>query len=90
MTNFTYEWQKFCKEYIIEFYKKNYNIDLTIEDVYVVWACKTLQNAKALLSTTVNGDGMYFECTYNGDKNEMYFDIYKKQHNERIDLKDKF
>lgn len=49
-------------------------------DVYVVWSCKTLQNYKALISTTLP-DGMYYECTYNGDKNEMYFDAYKKFEN---------
>ena len=30
-------------------------------DIYVVWVCKTLQNNKALLSTTLS-DGMYFEA----------------------------
>ena len=28
-------------------------------DVYIVWYCKTLQNWKALLSTTLS-DGMYY------------------------------
>lgn len=55
------------------------------EDVYVVWYCKTLQNAKALLSTPVS-DGMYYETTYNGDKNEIYFDAYKKEANIKIDM----
>lgn len=50
---------------------------LTPEGVYVVWLCKTLQNNKALLITTV-WDGMYYEVTYNGDKKEMYLDAYKK------------
>ena len=50
------------------------------EDVYVVWECKTLQNLKALLGTHAH-DGMYFEITYNGDKNEFYFDAYKKLEN---------
>ena len=49
-------------------------------DVFVVWSCKTLQNNKALLSTTLS-DGMYYEITYNGDKNEMYVDVYKKWEN---------
>jgi hypothetical protein len=49
-------------------------------DVYVVWSCKTLQNHKALISTTLP-DGMYYECTYNGDKEEMYVDAYKKFEN---------
>jgi hypothetical protein len=27
---------------------------------------------------------MYYECTYNGDKNEMYLDAYKKFENKKI------
>lgn len=54
-------------------------------DVYVVWVCKTLQNNKALLSTTL-ADGMYFECTYNGDKKEMYLDAYHKLENRCIKM----
>ena len=58
---------------------------ITKDDVFVVWSCKTLQNNKALLSTNIS-DGMYYECTYNGDKNELYFDAYKKWENRRIKL----
>lgn len=50
------------------------------EDVYIVWMCKTLQNSKALLSTLLP-DGMYYEATYNGDKQELYLDAYKKFEN---------
>ncbi|GFO80068.1 DUF6275 family protein [Lactococcus petauri] len=53
------------------------------EEVYVVWSCKTLQNNKALLSTDVP-DGRYYEVTYNGDKQEFYFDAYIKEHNQLI------
>lgn len=53
-------------------------------EVYVVWACKTLQNYKCLASTTVQGDGIYAEYTYNGDKQELYEDVYKKLSNARI------
>lgn len=54
--------------------------DITLDDVYVVWFCKTLQNLKCLISTTIP-DGMYYELTYNGDKEEIYFDAYKKFEN---------
>ena len=53
---------------------------ITSDEVYVVWLVKALQNNKALLSTTVH-DGMYYEFTWNGDKNEGYLDAYKKWKN---------
>jgi hypothetical protein len=56
-------------------------------DVFVVWSCKTLQNNKALLSTTLS-DGMYYELTYNGDKKELYFDAYKKFENKCIKIEE--
>ena len=52
-------------------------------EVFVVWYCKSLQNHKALLSTTLF-DGMYYEVTYNGDKQEAYFDAYKKFENKVV------
>lgn len=53
---------------------------LTMDDVFVVWFAKNLQNWKCLVSTTVP-DGMYYEVTHNGDKNETYVDVYKKWEN---------
>lgn len=52
-------------------------------DVYIVWKCKTLQNYKYLLSTSLY-DGMYYELTYNGDKKEWYLDAYKKFENRVV------
>ena len=49
-------------------------------DVYVVWFSKTLQNWKALVSTTVDDD-RYYEVTHNGDKKETYIDVYTKVEN---------
>lgn len=73
-----------CKEIIVDYTNKHLdktdNIKITKPDVFVVWNCKTLQNNKALLSTTLF-DGMYYEITYNGDKAEMYVDAYKKWEN---------
>ena len=83
-----------CKQQVVE-YIFEHNIEfmedvgngITTNDVYVVWLNRTLQNNKALLSTTIE-DGMYYEVTYNGDKDELYFDAYKHVHNEAIELGD--
>ena len=53
---------------------------ITEDDVFIVWMCKTLQNSKAMVSTTLF-DGMYYELTFNGNKNELYMDAYKKWEN---------
>ena len=86
--------QEVCKQKLVEWYNNcNRNKDLLnnpyvggidVSNVFVVWSCKTLQNYKALLSTTVNGDGIYAEYTYNGDKGELYEDVYGKLTNTCI------
>lgn len=53
-------------------------------DVYAVWFCKTLQNWKALVSSSLP-DGMYYEVTYNGDAATVYLDAYKKVENIAIE-----
>ena len=71
------------RDYTNEHIDKTDKMQITVDDVYVVWFCKTLQNWKALASTTVP-DGMSYELTYNGDKDEMYLDAYKKFENRCI------
>lgn len=46
-------------------------------DMFVVWYCKTIQNHKALMSAHKKGFP-FIEFTYNGDKDELYMDIYEK------------
>ena len=76
-----------CKKTIVDYFNNRVEITedkkLTEEEVFIVWSCKTLQNNKALVSTTVS-DGMYYELTYNGDKQELYLDAYKKWENKCI------
>lgn len=74
-------------EYAYDHLDKSDNVTFTIDDVYVVWQSKILQNWKALLSTTLP-DGMYYECTYNGDTNEIYLDAYKKFENKAFKYKE--
>ena len=73
--------RELVKQYALEHLDKSDNIPEF--DVIVAWNVKVLQNNKALLSTTLF-DGMYYEITYNGDKQEFYFDAYKKFENKCI------
>lgn len=57
---------------------------VSANDVFVVWYSKTLKNAKAMLG--VPGKPLYFEVTYNGEKEELYLDEYKKMSNQKISL----
>ena len=78
------EFVTLCKETVRDYTNKHIdksnNIQITTDDVFIVWICKTLQNNKALVSTTLS-DGMYYEITRNGDKQETYVDAYKKWEN---------
>lgn len=77
-----------CKEKIVEYTNTTMNLNsidrpfyISTSDVQVVWFDRVLQNSKALLSTTIN-DGLYYEVIYNEDKNELYFDVYKRIRNK--------
>lgn len=78
-----------CIKLVVDY--TNNRIDATDDvvidenEVFVVWQTKVLQNNKALLSTNLI-DGMYYEITYNGDKQELYLDAYKKWENVAIKL----
>ena len=56
------------------------DVGVNIDDVFIVWISKILQNNKAMLSTTVSGRP-YYEITYNGDADEFYIDKYTKESN---------
>lgn len=77
-------YQEKAKQIVIDYYNEHVEITdnkkLTESEVFIVWFSKTLQNWKALISTTIS-DGMYYEVTYNGDKKEIYLDAYKKWEN---------
>lgn len=78
-----------CKEIVRDYAIEHLDKTDEVQDfeVFVVWSCKTLQNNKALLSTTIS-DGMYYELTFNGDKKELYLDAYKKFENRCIKVEE--
>ena len=76
-----------AKKIVVDYFNSGVDVTdgnrITMDDVFIVLFCKTLQNWKALVSSVVS-DGMYYEITYNGDKREAYLDAYKKWENKCI------
>lgn len=82
--------QATTKKILLEHIKKQPHVQrnhstFSIDEIYIVWFSKTLQNWKALLGTTLP-DGMYYEITYNGDRKEAYIDTYHKIDNTVVDI----
>lgn len=63
--------------------KTDTHVTFAQDEVYVVWFSKTLQNWKAILSTTLP-DGMIYEVTYNGNHKVSYLDAYRKWENVQV------
>lgn len=81
-------YQEKAKEIVFDYAKKHLaktdvHVKFTPDDVYVVWFSKTLQNWKALVSTTL-ADGVYYEVTHDGARERTYLDAYKKFDNVTI------
>lgn len=77
--------KEIVKQYVLEHLDKS--DEVPVFEVYTVWKVKALQNWKWLLSTSLP-DGMYYELTLNGDKEEFYLDAYKKFENRTIPSKE--
>lgn len=75
------EFLRVAKFQVLQMVKEGFdptdNIQISIDDVYVVLYAYVLGNQKATLSTTLP-DGKYYEVTYNSEKDEMYIDCYVK------------
>ena len=49
-------------------------------DVWIVWSCKTLQNRKWIMATSLPDNTLY-ELTYDGETGQFYLDEYEKVSN---------
>ena len=77
------KFKKLCKTLVVKYVNEHLTDErayISREQVYIVWLCKVLQNNKALASAPGKGV-MYYELTYNGDKDELYVDAYIKREN---------
>jgi hypothetical protein len=76
-----------AKKLVVDYFNSRVDetdkVKITEDQVFIVWHCKTLQNWKAMVSTTIS-DGMYYEVTYDGDRKQTYLDAYKKWENKCI------
>lgn len=62
---------------VVEDYIRNtHHINSYLYKNFVIWKCKTIQNVKFIVGTTF--DNSIYELTLNGDKNELYIDVYEK------------
>ena len=69
----------------VKYFNAHRAVQISEVDVFTVWSCKTLQNYKALVSTDIAGDTTYFEFTFNGDRQQLYMDVYVKEKNQCIE-----
>ncbi len=79
----SYVFAREAKKAIAAYMNENRDIEehpINWTDVHVVWQCKTLQHHKGIFITLLP-EFKLFEATYNGDKGEMYIDVYNKEHN---------
>jgi len=77
------EFRKLAIDSVVEWWNENNDLveefgDISADDVYITWQCKAIENFKALLGVSFDGDGMYFEFTQHGAKQRCYLDCYKK------------
>ena len=82
------EFMKLAAKKVAEYENKREDIEVAIDrdDVFTVWSAKTLQNSKCLMSAS-NKRAYYYEFTMNGDKEEIYMDVYKKVENIPLNFK---
>lgn len=57
---------------------------LKLENLYIVSFTYILGGWKAMVSTNVPDDGLYFEVTHNASKEETYVDTYMKIANDKF------
>lgn len=77
---------KLAKEKVANYTFNDLKCEQTSIGIFTVWQVKVLQNYKALLATDIEDDQHYYEVTYNGDKKQLYLDVYGKQENKCFEV----
>ena len=74
------EFEVKCKNALVKILKERCGSNPNIDDLHLVWFARELQNYKCVI-IDLSGSQKYCECTYNGNKEELYVDIYEKKYN---------
>lgn len=73
------EFESKCQNALVKILNEKYGSNLEKDGLHLVWFAKELQNFKCVLVDLLDNQ-RYYECTYNGSKDELYVDIYEKKH----------
>lgn len=74
-----------AKEVVKKYWRREHDELLPEHAVKTVWFAYILGGWKTMQMVD-NGEGDYFEITYNREKDEIYLDRYTKAHNEKVEL----
>lgn len=73
----------------VKFYNENiadFDVpEIDPSEVFAVWFCYIVGNAKCLISTT-RPDHMYYELTYHVEKQQLHVDAYQKVIHKSFDF----
>ena len=70
------EFESKCQNALVKILNEKYG---GYGGLHLVWFAKEFQNFKCVLIDLLDNQ-RYYECTYNGSKDELYVDIYEKKH----------
>ena len=85
------DFMELAKQAVADYYNENLDYCdakkcISMDDVYIVWMVRVIQNNKAMLSTNV-ADGMYYEVTFDGDKKKLYIAGYRHWRTKEADVR---
>ena len=84
------KFRSMAKKAVVEYWNSNKTLlkkfgEINANKVFVVWRVEIMQNAKALLGVSVEGNDLQFEFAYNGEEKIGYLDVYAKRKHVEIE-----
>lgn len=85
------EFENYCKKMVAEWYNKNTvepAKDISTDDVFMTWFCKTADKKKGLFGTNAENDHHYFEFTQINEDlivMDVYLYVDKRDLNPKVD-----